>query len=386
MAMDFSLDVLVPSFRLDTGPLLAILDLSVPSRTRVRWIIVADDPKAEIPAAVKARVDGRPDSVRILRNATNMGAAASRNVALGASDADWVLFIDDDVTPTSLLLHSYAAAVESNPGAPGFFGPTRFAPGSTTYQRGVEVCGCLTHFQVASYLPSRPWAPTSNVMVRGDLARAVRFRTIFPKGGGGEDIDYLLRITERVGCPLLAIPDALVDHPWWFNGARDYSRFTRWSYGDSLLHELHPRHAYRTAPNASECLAVGLPVAIVGSVCAHSAVPFVATLVGVPLAELCTEFLRLLMKDGFPSAACTYCIETTLIQTGADLGRLAMQLEQRRWRGFAERWDHMCTGENIGYNRRWSAAKFTMYCLGVGLVAFGFRRGLRNDVVGSMRT
>jgi hypothetical protein len=381
-----SLDVLVPSYRLDTGPLLAILDLAAPTHTRVRWIIVADDPKAEIPAAVKARVAARPESVRILRNAANLGAAASRNVALDASDAEWVLFIDDDVTPICSLLHFYSEAVAANPDAAGFFGPTRFAPGSTTYQRGVEVCGCLTHFQVASYLPSRPWAPTSNVMVRGGLARAERFLTVFPKGGGGEDIDYLLRVTDRVGRPLLAIPAAVVDHPWWFDGARDYSRFTRWSYGDSLLHALHPQHTYRTAPNASECLAIGMPVAILGSVCARSPVPLVATLVGIPLGEVCTEFVRLLTKKGLPSAACIYCIETTLIQTGADLGRIAMQVQQRRWRGFTERWDHMCTGENIGYNQRWSVAKFTTYFVAAGLVAFGLRRGLRTVLLGITRS
>lgn len=178
-----SVDVLVPSFRLDSAPLLAILQLNVPSGVAVRWIIVADDPQAVVPDAVAARVDG--EAVHLIRNSTNLGSAASRNAALDASAAEWVLFLDDDVTPIPDLLFRYADAESADMTALGFFGPTRFEPAATTYQRGVEVSDILTFFRIATYARALPWAPTSNVMVRGTAARAERFRTVFPKGGRG---------------------------------------------------------------------------------------------------------------------------------------------------------------------------------------------------------
>lgn len=349
-----SVDILVPSFRLDEGPLLAILDLVPPGGMSVRWIIVADDPRALVPARVAARIDG--SAAILVRNEANLGSAGSRNAALALSTAEWVLFLDDDVTPVADLLARYGEAIQRSPLAIGFFGPTRFQPAATQYQRGVEVSDILTFFRIATYCTALPWAPTSNVMVRGDAARSQRFRTVFPKGGGGEDIDYLLRVSQRATGQFLAVPDAVVDHPWWFGGRRDYTRFTRWSFGDSLLHDLHPAFCYRAAPNAVEVLAVGLPVAGLASLLSGSAVPLLATVLGVPLGELLTEFLRLLALKGFPAAL--YCGETVLIRSSNDLGRLAMQAQLRRWHGITERWDHFCTGEHVAYHKRWALLKF----------------------------
>ncbi len=361
-----TIDVLVPSFRLDVAPLVAILDLVPPAGVAVRWIIVVDDPGAEVPDEVARRIDG--STARLLRNASNLGSAASRNAALDASTAEWVLFLDDDVTPEPELLIRYAEAQGANPDALGFFGPTRFVPGTTMYQRGVEVSDILTFFRVATYLRALPWAPTSNVMARGDAARSERFRTVFPKGGGGEDIDYLLRVSERAGGAFLAVPDATVDHPWWFDGRRDYSRFMRWSFGDSLLHDLHPRFTYRAAPNAVELLVISLPTAAVVSAFATSPVPFLAVLVGVPLGEITAEFVRLVGLKGFPDSL--YCFETVLIRSANDVGRVAMQVRLGRWHGLTERWDHFCNGEHVAYHQRWAAVKLAAHLTGAALIGW----------------
>lgn len=368
-----SIEILIPSFRLDAGPLLAILDLEVPPATEVRWIIVGDDPEARVPPAVASRVDGT--SVRVLVNPSNIGSAGSRNVALDASSAEWVLFLDDDVTPAPDLLLRYAEASVASPDALGFFGPTLFLPATTLYQRGVEVSDILTFFRIATYSRSLRWAPTSNVMVRGDAARAERFRTVFPKGGGGEDIDYLLRVSDRAGLPLLAVPSAAVNHPWWFDGARDYTRFTRWSFGDSLLHDLHPQFTYRAAPNAVELLALAVPVGVIASICTSSPAPIAAVLIGIPLGEIAGEYLRLLWLKGFPD--CLYCFETVLIRSANDLGRLAMQVRRRRWRAITERWDHFCDGQHVAYHKRWAALKFGAH---LGAAAFVGGVGLFVDL------
>jgi len=361
-----SVDIVVPSARLDVGPLTAILDMVVPQGVRARWFIVADSPGATVPAEVLARVDGLV--VTLIRNATNLGSAGSRNAGLDASDAEWILFLDDDVTPTPELLVRYADAVAAQPAALGFFGPTRFQAAQSQYQRGVEVSDILTFFRVAEYMRALPWAPTSNVLVRGAAARNERFRTVFPKGGGGEDIDYLLRVARRAAGEFSAVPSAFVDHPWWFNGARDYSRFMRWSFGDSLLHDLHPEHCYRSAPNAVEVLALGVPVAALAAAATASLAPVAALVIGVPLGEVVAEFARLAALKGWPE--CLYCGETVLIRSSNDVGRLAMQLRLGRWRGVCERWDHFCNGEHIAYHKRWAALKLATHLVAAGIVAW----------------
>lgn len=363
-----SVDVLVPSVRLDAGPLLAILNLRIPLDVEVRWIIVADDPLARIPESVAQRIDG--ERCRVVRHAQNLGAAAARNSALEVSTGEWVLFLDDDVWPTPELLEVYSDAVKNSDAAIGFFGPTLFDPARTVFQRGVEVSDILTFFRVALWCRDLRWAPTANVLVRGDLARSERFLTCFPKAGGGEDIDYLLRITNAAGAPLIAVPSARVAHPWWRNGARDYTRFMRWSYGDSLLHDLHPTHVYRTVPNAAETLLLGLPIAAIVATSVGSPAPVVAMLVGVMAGEIVMEFGRLLALKGFP--ACLYCVETVLIRSANDVGRLAMQLGQlRRFRGVTERWDHFCDGLHIAYHRRWAAWKCVAHAAAIAAVALG---------------
>ena len=357
-----SVDILVPSFRLDAGPLLAILDIEPPADTTVRWIIIVDNPAASIPEAVAARVDGT--RVQMIRNPRNLGSAGARNAALDASSAEWVLFLDDDVTPCPDLLAAYRKEVESNPDAAGFFGPTDFQRAATQYQRGVEISDILTFFRIANDGVTLPWAPTSNVLVRGDAARTERFRTLFPKGGGGEDIDYLLRVTERAGGTLLGVPEAKVMHPWWFEGARDYTRFMRWSFGDSLLHQLHPRHTYRSAPNAVEFLVLGLPIAFGHALVTGSVASLLAVVLGIIAGELLAEFARLALLKGFPASL--YCVETVAIRSANDIGRVAMQLfKLRRLRGMTERWDHFCDGKHVPYHRRWALLKAVAHATGV---------------------
>lgn len=356
-----TLDVLVPSYRVDPGPLLSILKLDEPPGVRVRWTIVVDDPKKAIPHEIARRTDG--DRVRLIQHQRNLGSAAARNTALDQSDAAWVLFLDDDVHPLPGLLGVYARAVKRDADAVGFFGPTEFEPARSIYQRGVEVSDILTFFFIARRPGTLRWAPTSNVLVRGDLARAERFRTCFPRGGGGEDIDYLLRVSDRAHGAFHALPEAGVLHPWWHGGRRDYRRFLRWSYGDSLLHDLHPEHTYRSLPNAVECLVVLSPLMLVASIILATPVPLLVTGGGIVLGEVLVEFLRILRLKGLGDAR--FCLETLLIRSSNDLGRLLMQAKRAKASALMQRWDHFCNGEHVAYHRRWAFLK----CLGYTLAA-----------------
>jgi glycosyltransferase involved in cell wall biosynthesis len=357
-----TLDIIVPSYRLDLTPLKAILSLTPPPGVSVRWMVVVDNPNLTIPVDLRERADGT--RVVVVQNQANLGSAAARNVALDHSTAEWVLFLDDDVMPTRDLLMHYVEAVARHPHSTGFFGPTRFAPGSTRYQRGVEVSDILTFFRIAEKPCSLAWAPTSNVLVRGDAARSERFRTVFPKGGGGEDIDFLLRVSRRFRSTFESVPSAVVDHPWWFCGRRDYSRFMRWSYGDSLLHALHPEFVYRAAPNAVEVLAVAIPSLGVLALATGSLIPLAAATAGIVVGEIAAEFVRLAALKSFRDAF--FCVETVLIRSANDAGRLAMHIRSGRWLGLTERWDHFCNGEHVSYHKRWASRKFIAH----GMCAF----------------
>ena len=361
-----TLDILIPSFRVDPDPLLAALTLDVPANTKVRWIIVIDNPIQHIPEKLVKLF--KSDSVQVIRNDKNLGSAGTRNIALDKSRADWILFLDDDVYPDRHLLTTYAKAVSESPNAIGFFGPTEFDKANTVYQRGVEISDILTFFWIAHQKCTLQWAPTSNVLVRGDLARSERFRTVFPKGGGGEDIDYLLRVSER-GCgEFYSVPNARVYHPWWFEGKRNYSRFIRWSYGDSLLHEMHPKHVYRSCPNAVEVLTIILPFAFLLSYFIKSVIPVVSLLIGVIFGELIVEFARLTRLKGIGNAF--YCIETILIRSSNDIGRLLMQVRTRRLKGITEHWDHYCNGKHIAYHKQWTLLKCIGYAVTTALAGW----------------
>lgn len=369
-----SVDILVPSFRLDPAPLLEILDLEVPEGTTARWIIVSDNPYASLDPAVEGRIDG--DRVCVVPNSHAPGSAGARNTALDASSAEWVLFLDDDVHPAADLLRVYAEAVRAFPDSPGFFGTTEFEPGRTSFQRGVEASDILTFFRVATWYSTLPWAPTSNVLVRGEAARSERFRSVFPRAGGGEDIDYFLRVCNQFGSPLVASPEARVHHPWWYSGARSYRRFMRWSYGDSLLHEMHPQHTYRAAPNAIELLALMLPISLCIGLWIGSVLPIVVAVLGVLTGEVVVEFFRLLRLKGFRAAL--YCVETVLIRSSNDVGRFAMLVWRlRRWRGITERWDHFCDGLHVGYHRKWAMRKHVAHlsCMAAFLWLLGLLPG-----------
>ena len=82
----------------------------------------------------------------------------------------------------------------------------------------------------------------------------IRFDPIFPRTGGGEDIDFAIKAAAG---KLVAVPSASVTHPWWKGGARDYQRFWGWASGDGALGDLYPMYSYQSCWSATE-LAMGL--------------------------------------------------------------------------------------------------------------------------------
>jgi hypothetical protein len=166
------------------------------------------------------------------------------------------------------LLLRYTDAIERSaalsPQPRGFAGPTCVPPPSTPYQGGVALSGVLFFWRRAETCDTIPWSVTANMMTR---RCAERYDLAFPKTGGGEDIDYWLRVGS--GAPLVSVPDAVAAHPWWRNGRRDNLHFFGWARGDGHLVDKFARHTFRSWLNAVELCAlwllVGAAVAVGGS-------------------------------------------------------------------------------------------------------------------------
>ena len=187
-----SIDVVIPSIRLDPGGMIDSLRMDVPRGVDLCYYIVSDNPAME---SREFEYLGRP--VHVMVNEENLGAALSRNVGMDAGSGTYVLFIDDDVDVPPGILGAYLAAIEEDPDAPGYVAPTVFPDPINPFTRGIRKSGMLHFFGRPESGQAMAWGTTSNLVVRRSAADGVRFSAAFPRHGGGEDIDFCLRIAER---------------------------------------------------------------------------------------------------------------------------------------------------------------------------------------------
>lgn len=133
----------------------------------------------------------------------NIGAGPSRNRALDESSADYVLFLDDDVEPVKNILHIYGQAILDTKAENvcGFIGNTLFPTPVTSLQRAIVLSDVTDMFSVSERVTRPAWGVSANFAVRvasgnGDERRCwdTRFGDSFPKTGGGEDVDFCLRL------------------------------------------------------------------------------------------------------------------------------------------------------------------------------------------------
>ena len=203
-----TIDVVVPSIRLDAEELLGALRMDVPSGVAVRYYVVSDNPRLR---PVEMVSDGSP--VRVMVNEESLGAPLSRNVGLEAGSGQYILFIDDDVAISPDILRRYLDAIREDPDAPGYVGPTIFPDPVNSFTRGIVASSMLTFFEMPASRRRMSWGTTSNLMVRRSAVGDIRFSAVFPKHGGGEDIDFCLRVAANAGRWFSTVPEAAVRHP-----------------------------------------------------------------------------------------------------------------------------------------------------------------------------
>ncbi|KAF9003128.1 hypothetical protein BDZ89DRAFT_1049996 [Hymenopellis radicata] len=260
-----TIDVVVPSFRVQIPLLTRILALKSSPAVSTMFIIIVDDPTSPN-AAILEETYGHLPNVRIRVHSANLGASASRNRGLQESAAEWVLFLDDDIQPELDLLVKAEECVRAHPEAAGFIGNVFFPKADTIYTSAIHLSGVTYFWNIAEKIHSDlPWGVTANLMVRRNKDD-VLFDLRFPKTGGGEDIDFCVR-KRKDGFVFFAAPELRVVHPWWRNGRRDYARFYGWGFGDSNLLKKWREFTYRDyTPNSAEFLFISVIIATAGIV------------------------------------------------------------------------------------------------------------------------
>lgn len=351
------LDIVIPSFRADVAVLNSIRSLSVPENMIRKIIVVLDDPFHPLPRELQDW--SAFDDLTIIRNEVNLGASGARNRGIDAALSDWILFLDDDIYPEPDLLQVYAKSIEEKGGeVPGFVGITRLPETVSSFTKGIVASDILTFFDLAEHRDNMPWGVTANLLIRRDAIGNHRFKSIFPKSGGGEDIDFCLEIVNSFGKNFSTEPNAVVHHPWWNNSFRTYRRFFRWAYGDSNLPALHPKHRWRNLPNTAELLTLCLLSVIPFSIMYESSPKLMILFIsGVVLGEFFSEWIRLILVKSITNPITA--IESSCVRFSNDLGRITAVLQSMRLWRLTERFDYAATGEWIWGERRLALLKLT---------------------------
>jgi glycosyltransferase involved in cell wall biosynthesis len=253
--MKVSIDVVIPSFRLDERYILPILRLPKPSNADIKFYLIVDNPAVTPAPAIRELVDNERVFLHI--NEKNIGAAETRNKGINVTNADWILFLDDDIAVQDDLLSVYAQAAISHPDETGFIGLVELPPPQNDFTKAISISGSMDIFTIAKHKDAFAWGATANIMVKRSAVGDVRFSTAYPKSGGGEDVDFFLKVREKNGYKdFKTLPAAHVVHPWWNNEKVDFRRPYRYGKGNSWLGELNPQYTYYDFLNTPETLFV----------------------------------------------------------------------------------------------------------------------------------
>jgi glycosyltransferase involved in cell wall biosynthesis len=224
---------------------------------------------------------------RVVRNSENRGASYARNTGYNYSTADWVLFLDDDVIPQSEILDAYHGAILRYPDGKVYVGQTKLPEACGIWTQMLCTCNVGYFYGIAKEMVHPSRGVTANLMVRGSRFNStIQFKTIYPRTGGGEDIDFVYQfkvwyknLKRRV---TVGVPEAIVTHPWWNSGNLCYGQISGWAVGDSLCITEWPEKTFLAFPNWVECIVFGLiPMTMVtGKVFVGT-----ATILGVVILE-----------------------------------------------------------------------------------------------------
>ena len=258
------LDVVVPSYRVNNHAFLErIAKLRATCQMYVRFWFILDNPRNDHIESVKQLANELNEEqlkingnyfINVVHYGENRGASYARNTGYNYTTADWVLFLDDDVIPDENILDAYAGAIRRYPDSKVFVGMTELPDACGLWTEMLRACNVGYFYSIAKQMVHPSWGVTANLMVRGSRYNpTIQFKGIYPKTGGGEDIDFVWRFKDwyqthglRV---TVGVPEAKAYHPWWNGGKTCYRQIIGWAWGDSLCITEWRKKTFLTLPN-----------------------------------------------------------------------------------------------------------------------------------------
>jgi glycosyltransferase involved in cell wall biosynthesis len=266
------IDVVVPSFRINNNEFLErILLLRASKRMYGKFWLVLDNPSTDHVQEVKKRVARVNEEHSLGHDGCNYFcnviyyASYARNTGFNYTTADWVLFLNDDVIPDSNILDSYMGIMRY-PDAKVFVGLTELPDDCNTWWTlCMRACNVGYFYSIATRMAHPSWGVTANLLVRGSRHNlTIQFKEVFPKAGGGEDIDFVYQFKQWYGkthgrVVTAGVSEAIVKHPWWNQGYMCYKQIMGWVWGDSLCITEWSSKTFTACPNWIEYVALCLP-------------------------------------------------------------------------------------------------------------------------------
>ncbi|RAJ77449.1 GT2 family glycosyltransferase [Chitinophaga dinghuensis] len=331
-----SLDIIIPSFRPAANYLLPILNLAKPPDIRIRYFLVVDNPTATIPESIKER-EG-PD-LNIIHHQQNQGAAVSRNDGIEAGHAPWMLFLDDDILVPENLLFTYIHAIATHPQEIGFIGLIRMPAPGTAFTEAIRASGSMDIFTVAEKKENHAWGATANIMIRRSALGDIRFSELYPRAGGGEDIDFFLKVRAHNHYRnFKSLPEAAVLHPWWNQEKVNIQRPFRYGIGGSWLAQLNPQYVYYDLLNTPELLLLLIFGSVAAAVWKPQLIPgLLFILLGIIIVELVANMIQALKRRAPLRPAVFFYV--LLLRLSFQSGLLWGNLSRGRLTGMGERFN-----------------------------------------------
>lgn len=241
------IDIIIPTFRCDNKILTSLCSLETTYKNvSIQVIIVVDNPNIsndKLSSLIRWKQDRW---VRVWYNKSNLGASQSRNVGISQSSGDYTILLDDDVIPDENLIDAYLGGIQRFPDAKILVGNTEFPVSKTLIEKSIKISG-ITHFYgISNKITNPPWGVTANLCVK-HRELGIWFDSIYPKTGGGEDVDFCIRVRHKYGnSSIVSVPEAKVTHPYW---SQPIKQIWGWAKGDSICLDKLPSSSFYRPPN-----------------------------------------------------------------------------------------------------------------------------------------
>lgn len=333
--MNESIDVIVPSFRLDDEILIGIFSLKIPDDWLINFYLIADNPGSVISPKLSDFIV--KNNINLIINDINLGFSKTRNKGIDAGKGAWILLLDDDIIPNADLLISYSNAISQNPDCLGFAGATNFPKPFNAVTEALQLNGSVGHFSSTIKNQQIAWTPTANVLLNS--AKLCNRRFLPELKNGGEDIELLVRNSNENAEKYLTVPEAGVAHPWWDEGKSQLKRMFRYGMGigDIIDFPHHRPYTFFDFTTTSESIALLILFSIITQLLGASTWIFLQAFFVLLLSEFITNIIRCKKLSGRYSLRVT--LQMLLHKNAYELGVFLTILKHQKFTCLFKRLD-----------------------------------------------